>query len=209
MDRSARAVSYIVNCCPTIGRYAGMTNVYGFLQETAAEMSQTKASEVFPDRYIEHVAYAMSLVSSNLFTSPPAAVASVYLANRFEFYFRMISKKLHPDGTWISSMEQAASKSEIEDDRLNKKRISSVALAYRIMKLNKSHGAVQHFIALDNAIHSVPYKTMTGFKIECIGDRIEFSRHAVGHGHSGDISSEGVFHGLVTALIFHSLTSKS
>ena len=36
-----------------------------------------------------------------------------------------------------------------------------------------------------------------------LGDRIEFGRHAVGHGHWGDISAEALFYGLVTALVFY------
>ena len=36
-----------------------------------------------------------------------------------------------------------------------------------------------------------------------IGDRIEFGRHAVGHGHWGDISAEALFYGLMTSLVFY------
>ena len=39
-----------------------------------------------------------------------------------------------------------------------------------------------------------------------IGDRIEFGRHAVGHGHWGDMSGEALFYGLMTSLIFYSET---
>jgi hypothetical protein len=54
--------------------------VHEYLKETAAEMKTSKSSIVFPDRYIEHVAYAVDMVASNWFLSSPAAIASVYLA---------------------------------------------------------------------------------------------------------------------------------
>ena len=40
-----------------------------------------------------------------------------------------------------------------------------------------------------------------GFRVTDIGDRIAFGRHSAGHGLWGDISSEAVFYGLVTAMM--------
>jgi len=74
-----------------------------FLKEAASQMREAKPTLAFPDRYIEHVAFAVETVSLNGFLSPPAAIASVYLATRFEFYFRVLSGKLNGDGTWVSA----------------------------------------------------------------------------------------------------------
>jgi len=201
--RTQLAIDYITSCCPRVGAFHGATDIHAYISDTAAEMAVAASSTAFPDRYIEHVAYAMDVVARNDFTSPPAAVASVYLATRFEYYFRVLSGRLNADGTWISQADQAAAQNQINDDRLKKRRISSVSLAYKIMKLNASLPLFQYCSALDETIYSNPI-TVTGGKIVAdLGDRIEFGRHAVGHGHWGDISAEALFYSLMTALVFY------
>lgn len=166
-------------------------------------MAMAKPSNVLPDRYIEHVAYALDMAASNMFTSPPAAIAAVYLATRFEFYFRVLSGKLNGDGTWVSPAAQQAAQSAIDDHRLARNRISSVALAYKIMKLDQSQSVVQHFTALDNALYPTPTTVVGPMTVADLGDRIEFGRHAVGYGHWGDMSAEALFYGLMTSLVFY------
>jgi hypothetical protein len=143
------------------------------------------------------------MVASNMFLSAPAAIASVYLATRFEFYFRILSGKLNGDGTWMSLSAQQAAQATINDSRLGRNRISSVALAYRIMKLDQSRKIVQACTALDNSLYATPTQVVGGMTVADIGDRIEFGRHAVGHGHWGDISAEALFYGLLTAVVFY------
>ena len=203
MDRTHQALDFITTCCRNVGAFQGTSDVHQYLKETAAEMEVSEPSAVFPDRYIEHVAYAVDMVASNMFLSPPAAIASVYLATRFEFYFRILSGKLNGDGTWISLSAQQAARAAINDNRLKGKRISSVALAYKIMKLDQSRKIVQACTALDNSLYATP-TTVVGCKtVADIGDRIEFVRHAVGHGHWGDISAEALFYGLLTSVVFY------
>lgn len=202
-DRTKLAIDYITTCCPRVGAFHGTFEVNAYICETAAEMAAAPSSTAFPDRYIEHVAYAMDIVATNGFTSPPAAVSSVYLATRFEFYFRVLSGRLKADGTWISSADHSAVRHQISDQRLGRERISSVSLAYKIMKLNASIPLSQHCSALDATIYAIPTTVAGGKTIADLGDRIEFGRHAVGHGHWGDISSEALFYGLMTALVFY------
>src|ERR1700731_1741711 len=116
--KAQQAADFIVSHCPHVGTFHGSGEPYGFLQETAEKMRVAKPSTVFPDRYIQHVAYAMGMVASNGFLSPPAAVASVYLATRFEFYFRLLSRTLNGDGTWVSQSAQQTVLSRIADPRL-------------------------------------------------------------------------------------------
>lgn len=203
-DPAQQAIDYIVQCCPTMGAFCGPTDVHRFLSRVATEMSAAKPSAVFPDRYVEHVAYAVETVATNWSTSPPAAVASVYLATRFEFYFRVLSGKLKPDGTWVSSQAQAEAQASLHDSRLGKNRISSVSLAYDVMKLNTSLAFSQRCSLLDSALFATPSTVAGGLRICDVGDRIECCRNWTGHGHWGDISSEGVFYGLMTALVFYS-----
>ncbi len=72
------------------------------------------------------------------------------------------------------------------------------------MKLNQSHALVQHSAALDNALYSTPTTVVGPMTVTDIGDRIEFGRHAVVHGQWGDMSSEALFYGLMTSLMFYS-----
>jgi len=202
LDKALQAADFIVSHCPNVGAFHGTGEPYGFLQETAEQMRAAKPTPVFPDRYIEHVAYAVQTVGSNWFLSPPAAVASVYLATRFEFYFRVLSEKLNGDGTWVSQSAQQAAFAMIGDRRLKKPRISSVSLAYEIMKLGTSK-ILPYCVSLDGTVYSSPVKASGNFRIAHVGDRIEFGRHAAGHGHWGDISAEAVFYGLITAVIFY------
>ncbi len=203
MDQTKQVLDFIKTCCRYVGVFQGTSDVNQYLKETAAEMTVSKPSAVFPDRYIEHIAYAVDMVASNMFLAPPAAIASVYLATRFEFYFRILSGKLNGDGTWISLSAQHAAQEVIKDKRLKGNRISSVALAYKIMKLDQSRKIVQACTELDNSLYATPTTVVGGMTVADIGDRIEFGRHAVGHGHLGDISAEALFYGLLTAVVFY------
>ena len=203
VKRSQLAIDYIATCCNAIGRFHGNSDVHQYLKETASEMATAEPSNVMPDRYIEHVACAVDMVASNRFTSPPAAIAAVYLATRFEFYFRVLSAKLNGDGTWVSTVAQQSAQLAIKDDRISRKRISSVALSYKIMKLDQSQPVVQHFTSLDNALNLEPTTDVGPNTVTDLRDRIEFGRHAVAHGHWGDISAEALFYGLMTSLVFY------
>lgn len=203
VDRSRQAIDFITSRCRRVGAFFGSTEAHFYLKDTAEEMASARPSPVFPDRYLEHVAYAVDLAATHPFLTPPAALASVYLATRFEYYFRILSGKLNGDGTWTSPDGQEAAFAAINDRRIRRDRISSVALAYRIMMLDETQPIVKHCQELDNTLYATP-ATVTGPRtVRNIGDRIEFGRHATGHGHWGDMSSEAVFYGLMTALVFY------
>jgi hypothetical protein len=203
MSPTDEAIKYLTTCCQNIGAFSGTGHPYAFLKNVASQIEQSKPSKVFPPRYKEHVAYAVNMVALNLFLSPPAAIASLYLATRFEFYFRILSGKLNGDGTWISSEARTAAQATIGDWRLKKERISSLSLAYRIMMTDSSLQIVQQFNKIDNCLYQKPVTLANGHKVHNIGDRIEFGRLVVGHGHWGDISSEAVFYGLLTGIVFY------
>ena len=150
MGPTEEAIKYLTTCCRNIGAFSGTGAPYTFLKSLASQIEQSKPSKVFPDRYKEHVAYAVNMVAFNLFLSPPAAIASLYLATRFEFYFRILSGKLNGDGTWISSETKSTAQAAIDDRRLKKERISSLSLAYRIMMTDSSLQIVQQFNKIDN-----------------------------------------------------------
>lgn len=203
IEPSQTAIDYITTCCRGIGCFSGSTDVDRFLKRVASEMRVSQPSMVFPSRYIEHVAYAIDMVASNPFTSPPAAIASVYLVTRFEFYFRILSGELNADGTWVSPKAKATAQAVLRDSRLKRKRVSSVALTYKIMKIDQSRMLAQHCARMDDILYSTPTIAVGDIKVCDIGDRIEFGRHHAGHGYWGDISSEAIFYGLMTAIVFY------
>ena len=203
MTRSEEAFDYIKIYCPGIGSFAGDSTPYKFLCQVADEMEASRYTELFPERYKGHVAYAVGMVARYTFLESPAAIAAVYLATRFEFFFRLLSGKLKGDGTWLSPADQQAAIAALGKKGLDGKRVSNVAKAYKLMKLDQQRPVARVFNALDQAIFPVPIIASDGSKVADIGDRIAFGRHSTGHGLWGDISSEAVFYGLVTAIIFY------
>ena len=204
MTSSDEAVGYIMTHCRHMGSFAGDGAPYGFLAQVADEMAAAKHTELFPDRYKEHVAYAVGMVARHGFLEPPTAIAAVYLATRFEFFFRLLSGKLKGDGTWMNkAADQPAAVVALGKKGLEGRRVSDVAVTYKLMKLDQSRTAARVFDALDKALFSNPIRAVGGFVVADIGDRIAFGRHSTGHGLLGDISSEAVFYGLVTAMIFY------
>ena len=203
MNPTEEAIKHLTNSCSRIGAFQGTSDVDIFLKRVASDISTSNDSLVFPSRYREHVAYAVDMVASNFFTSPPAAIASVYLNTRFEFYFRILSRKLNADGTWVTPQAYTSAKNALVGYQLGKKQINSVAFAYKIMKIDQSLPISKHCATLDNVLYSSPI-TMPGRQvIKDIGDRIKYMRDRVAHGHWGDISAEAIFYGLITAIVFY------
>jgi hypothetical protein len=204
MSGSDEAAGYIRTHCPHIGSYSGDFGPHSFLARVAEEMTVAPHSDLFPDRYKEHVAYALGMVGRHGFLESPAAVAAVYLATRFEFFFRLLSGKLTRDGRWLNKAgDRPAAVRALGEKGLKENRVSDVAVTYKLMKLDQSRAAARVFDSLDKAILPTPIIAVGGFRIADIGDRIAFGRHSAGHGLWGDISSEAVFYGLVTAIVFY------
>jgi hypothetical protein len=204
---TSKAIKYVIDSCARIGSFYGTTDVYNFLKIVAKDISDAKDSAIFQGRYKEHVAYAVNMIASNGFTSPPAAIASEYLNTRFEFYFRILSGKLNGDGTWIDETLKDIAFSSLGDSRIKNKRINDVALTYKIMKLNRLLPLVKHCEEIDRILYPSPVRmpdkrTFLGD----IGDRIKYLRVRSAHGYWGDISSEAVFYGLMTAIVFYNQT---
>lgn len=204
MTGSDEAAGYIRTHCPHMGSYAGDGAPHKFLARVEEEMNAASPTPLFPDRYKEHVAHAIGMVARHGFLEPPAAIAAVYLATRFEFFFRLLSGKLKGDGTWLNkSVDQPAAVAALGEKGLKGNRVSDVAVTYKLMKLDQSRPAAQVFDTLDRAILPTPIMAVGGFQVADIGDRIAFGRHSAGHGLWGDISSDALFYGLVTAIIFY------
>lgn len=203
MNTAKIALEYIVNCCNRIGAYYGTSDVYNYLEQVASDIEKSPTTLVFPDRYTDYVSYAIRMILSDALVSAPSAIASEYLAIRFEYYFRILSGKLNGDGTWLT--EQAKKESECI---LNKRklgwRLNNVAQAYKLLKHNQSLSVSKYFAELDKKLYQTPTTMLDNTVISNIGDRIHWIRKRVAHGYWGDSSSEGMFFSLLTALIFYS-----
>ena len=86
---------------------------------------------------------------------------------------------------------------------MKKSRVSSVDLAYKIMKIDQSRMLAQHCARMDDIHNSTPTIVVVDIKVCDIGDRIEFGHRHAHHGYWGDISSEAVFYGLMITLVFY------
>ena len=164
MSSSDEAVEYIKTHCKHLGSYYGDGSPHKFIARVAEEMTAAPHTDLFPDRYKEHVAYAMGMVARHGFLEPPAAIAAVYLATRFEFFFRLLSGKLKGDGTWLNkAVDQPAALVAIGEKGLKGKRVSDVAVTYKLMKLDLSRPAARVFDALDKAILPAPIMAVGSF----------------------------------------------
>jgi len=215
MTPTEEIVYYITTWYPHIGagdtraRIDGLSSPYAVMMKAADEMLKAESCEAFPAGHKEHIAYALQMVASGGFLSSSAAVGSVYLATRFEFYFRVLSGRLNPDGEWKTDKDLHDIKNLLGGKRLDNKkkkedRINSVALAYKIMKTNDTLPLAQICTSLDNSLYSKRTTKMpNGKELEDMGDRIEYLRHRSAHGHWGDITGDADFYGLLTALVFY------
>jgi hypothetical protein len=207
MTSSDEAAGYIRTQCRYIGSYPGDGSPYAFLARVAEDMVAAPPTNLFPHRYKEHVAHAVGMVARHGFLEPPAAIAAVYLATRFEFFFRLLSGKLKADGTWLNKpVDQPAAVALLGKKGLTGNRVSDVAVTYKLMKLDRARPVARVFDGLDRDIFPVPVTATGELKVADIGDRIAFGRHSAGHGLWGDISAEAVFYGLVTAIVFYNQT---
>jgi hypothetical protein len=108
-----------------------------------------------------------------------------------------------PPAAWLSPSTQQAAQTTLPDPRLKQRRLGNIALAYEIMMIGTA-SIVPYCTFLDRSLYASPTSATGNFAIKHVGDRIAFGRHATGHGHLGDISSEAVFYGLMTAMVFYS-----
>ncbi len=210
MNPTEEAIFYITKWYPRMGagdtsaRISGLSSPYDVMTKAASDMLQVKPSDAFPDRHKEHIAYALEMVASGGFLSSSAAVGSVYLATRFEFYFRVLSGRLKADGMWKTDKDKQDVQNLLAGVRgLGRPRINSVASAYKIMKTNTELPLAQVCKDIDDVLYPKGIQMPDGSIVSNIGDRIEYLRHRSAHGHWGDISGDADFYGLMTVVVFY------
>ena len=126
------------------------------------------------------------------------------VTTRFEYYFRVLSGRLNEDGTWKSTNDKQEIKNILAGvGGLDRPRINSVALAYKIMKTNYDLSLARICQDIDNVLYPDGVTKSETRQISDIGDRIEYLRHRSAHGHWGDISGDADFYGLMTVIVFY------
>jgi hypothetical protein len=158
--------------------------------------------DIFLGRQKEPLALAMKEAVLRGFDRPQKAIASLYLATQFEFYFRILSGMLNFDGTWKSSSDYAKAKSFLGDDGVRKWGTSSVEVAYRLTILNNADPRAALLDGLDKAIRARFQSTL----YDNFGGRIACVRNRGAHGEWGDVSAEGVFYATLTAILYFAST---
>lgn len=179
---------------------------FGLIQNTATSLEASTPTVLFPSRYREHVAYALRQIVPSSIDDSPAAVSSVYLATRFEYYFRVLSGCLDADGKWLDTATRDRVCRRLGfDKRRHRHRISNIAKTYKILLAESAHPVVSHLTRIDGKLFASPIEILGGGRentLHNIGDRIAAMRHRAGHGVWGDISGEAMFFALLTCVIY-------
>src|SRR4051812_25048255 len=199
LDDSAKCILakfFIIRNTPNIGMYCGNFDAPEFLSKAAAEISGWPMGSAVSGRRLEHIVYAMDVVSQLPFTQPTGVLASVYLLHQLEFFFRKLTGVLHQDGLFIAPNDRKQIEQQLGERMPS--RINDIALAYKIMLLKSGIMAVDTFRDLDLASINTPMPD--GSTIETVGDRVTYFRHTVSHGETGDPSAEGTYYALLTAI---------
>jgi len=197
-----KAKLWIVEFCPSVGSYSGTFEPYPFLSNYADVIEKTPNSDLFFDRQKEHIAHAMRMIAGSRFTDPPAAVASVYLATRMEFFFRILSGVLKFDGTWKEEEIRVLYKQKFLALPDLRRQVNDVAIAFKIAIADPANERTSHLRDLEQRIAAKIKGRYPNVPYLDIGDRIALLRHPGAHGEWGDLSSDAVFYGLLTVVIF-------
>lgn len=205
LEKARIAADFIVKSCPTAGGSSQDGRVLGFVADLAREMEAADGSELFGGRHKEHVAYAIAVIAQTLTLQPPRALASVFLATRFELYFRLLSGRLAPDGTWLDQTAKSSALAALGQKRLPRQ-LANVAATYRVMLLNTESPVVQVFRELED--HLAPFYPPDDLRdaplfYEDLGSRIKCLRDPAAHGFYSDLGAEGLFYALLTGVIFY------
>lgn len=194
---------YLLACCPRAGAYSLPDGLLNLVCDCADLMKASPDKDIFLGRQKEPVALAMKQAATPEFDEPRQAIASLYLATQFEFYFRILSGLLKPDGSWKSPADQQKAKSLLPgENRLNHGSISNVELAYKLMVLNNADLRATLLDELDKAIR-LRFQSQL---YNNLGGRIKYVRNRGAHGEWGDLSAEGVFYATLTAILYFAST---
>ncbi len=146
---------YLVACCPVAGAYSLPDGFLNLISDCADTMAAKPDKDIFLGRQKGPVALAMKEAVTLEFEHPRKAIASLYLATQFEFYFRLLSGLLNPDGSWKSPADQQKAKLLLpQESRLSQRSISNVEVVYKLMVLNNADPRASLLNELDAAIRS-------------------------------------------------------
>jgi hypothetical protein len=194
---------YLVACCRKAGAYSLPDGLISLVSDAADLMTSNPDKDIFLGRQKAPVALAMKEAVMPELDRPQRAIAALYLATQFEFYFRILSGLLNFDGSWKTPADRASAESFLPgDDGVRRHGTSSVEVAYKLSVLNNADPRAALLNGLDIAIRSRFQSTL----YDNFGGRIAYVCNRGAHGEWGDVSAEGVFHATLTAILYFAST---
>jgi hypothetical protein len=194
---------YLVACCPKAGAYSLPDGLINLVTDAAELITSTADKDIFLGRQKPPVALAIKEAITPELDRPQRAIAALYLATQFEFYFRILSGMLNFDGSWKSLGDRAKAESFLpDDDRVRRRGTSSVEVAYKLAILNNADPRSALLEGLDKAIRSRFQSSL----YDNFGGRIAYVRNRGAHGEWDDVSAEGVFYATLTAILYFAST---
>ncbi len=197
-----RAAGYIETYCSHGNSNSVTEDVFNFLEQAALDMEHSPRSGLLFERQKNQVVDALRKIVIRGFISSEFAIASNYLAARFEGYFRILSGLMDGDGGWKSADAKLAAEQLTGmtfDDR-----VDDVALAYNLVRYNQTLPVARYLTELDAKLYTTPFIAPDdNTVITNIGERIKRNRVKVQQGYWSECSFEGIFFSLLTALIFY------
>src|ERR1700692_4790863 len=118
---------YLVACCSKAGAFSLPDGLINLVTDAADLMTSTPDKDIFLGRQKPPVALAMKEAVTPELDRPQRAIAALFLATQFEFYFRILSGMLNFDGSWKTIGDRAKAESFLpDDDRVRRRGTSSV-----------------------------------------------------------------------------------
>src|SRR6266436_4572352 len=85
---------YLIACCPKAGAYSLPDGLINLVSDAADLMISTPDKDIFLGRQKPPVALAMKEAITPELDRPQRAIAALFLATQFEFYFRILSRNV-------------------------------------------------------------------------------------------------------------------
>jgi len=194
---------YLVACCSKAGAFSLPDGLINLVSDAADLMTSTPDKDIFLGRQKPPVALAMKEAVTPELDRPQRAIAALFLATQFEFYFRILSGMLNFDGSCKTTADRAKAEFFLpDDDRVRRRGTSSVEVAYNLTVLNNADPRAALLEGLDRALRSRLQSTL----YDDFGGRIAYVRNRGVHGEWGDVSAEGVFYATLTAILYFAST---
>ncbi len=192
------AAELITQCTPRVGSVATNGDSTLYLRMVAADISHWPSERGNAGRRLKHIAYALDTCSAG-FLEPPGVLAATFLLHQLEFFFRMLAPHIDAGGAFVNAQMKREAELTLEK-KISRDRISSIEAAYALAMCDQTSLAIKTLSRLDAELGPTSTYDRT---LNTLGDRIGYMRHQVSHGYWADPSADGLFYGLMTAIVLY------